>query len=167
MINLRRNTVVEAAAIAGPLAAFIAARVILAPGPAATRAQPVASAGSIESAPAATPQLSPEQEKALAWIKQSAGGELRSPMAHPAVGVRMAEPAPAEPDGPAQASAGLRLVGVLGNDENGIAAIGGKVYRIGDQVRPGVKLKAVDARAGTADLELPDGSVARLTREVR
>lgn len=157
---------VEAAAIAGPLAVFLGAKALLAPDPAGARAQPAIAASAGGTEPNTGPKLTAEQERALAWIRSMPQADLHSPMLHPPASraLQTADPSP-EPDAAPNVVSGLKLVGVLGNGENAIATIGGRVYRIGDEVRPGIKLKSVDARAGAAELEMSDGSVVRLIRE--
>jgi hypothetical protein len=155
----------EVAAVGAPLVVFLSVRIALAPGPASAGAMPVAAApGAAETGGEGAPKLSAAQDRALKWIRGLPAGPLASPMLHPRVNVPT-EASKGEDDSPPDPLAGLKLNGVLGSGERGLATISGKIYRIGDEVRPGIKLRAVDARAGWAELERPDRTVVRLKRE--
>jgi hypothetical protein len=105
--------------------------------------------------------------------------KLASPLDHPKLIVVSAEPphasvattpAPAVAAQPAQPAAdplaGLSLTATLRTREGaGMAAINGKIYRVGDEVRPGCKLSSVDTNKNRADFTLADGSTASLGRK--
>ena len=160
----RRSVMAEVAAVGAPLVVFLGVRMLLAPAPASVGAMPVAALPAADGVPQSSPKPTPEPERALKWIRALPAGPLSSPMLHPRVNVP-AEPSDPEDSSPQDPLAGLKLNGVLGSGDKGLATISGKIYRIGDEVRLGIRLKGVDARAGWAELERPDQTVVRLKRE--
>lgn len=67
--------------------------------------------------------------------------------------------APSEP----KAFEGVKLTSVFRSNETAIAAINGKLVREGEEVRPGVRVKTIDARARKVILILDDGREIEVT----
>jgi hypothetical protein len=159
-------------AVAGPLVALLGARVLLSPG--------AASAGAVHEAPlqvsigGAAAKATPEQERVIAWCAEQEGGEFASPFVRELF-PRSAPAGPvehevweAEPEAPApeaSPAAGLRLSAVMGTADGGVAIIGGKMYKPGQQVRAGLVLTSVDARGSRVELTDSQGRVWRLSCE--
>jgi len=172
----QRTLLVDAATVSCPLILVVAVRTLFTPAPSqasAPKASPAQPTPAV--VPVAGPaKLTPEQQKALDWI---AGlppmTGLVSPLDHPIAPPPVVQQAAHEPDPePAPATtpavdplAGLKLSGILGNETGGLAAINGRVYRVGDVVRPGLKLKLIDARTNTVTFSQDDGSELKLHRK--
>lgn len=165
----------EAAAVCGPLVLLAAAHVLLTPPPPAP--DPSGTNGLIPAnlPVAPTAVLTPEQIRAAEWSRTPPAGEMTSPMDHPELvrvtprppdpEPRIADPIPIPVQTPARNPlAGLRLTGVMGNAQGGLAMFAGKVYKVGDDIRPGVRLTAIDIEAGTVECTLADGRVEVLKR---
>jgi hypothetical protein len=135
-------------------------------------------------APALTPvaaqpatALTPEQEKAAEWVaKLPTKYELKSPLNHPvdlpppvAPTTPQAEAPKAEPPPVPRINPilGLRLTAVLGNEDEQLASINGKIYKIGDVVRKGLKLSAIDQRNARIILTEDDGTTYVIKREIK
>jgi len=173
MPSKRRTLVLDALMLSGPLLVVVGVRAFLAPAP-SVGATPAPGGGQ---APAIVPVVaptkpSPEQQRAAEWIAGLGPlTDLRSPMAHP-------EPPPSPPKptietpkppgavrAPEDPIAGLKFTGILGNNEDlGLAAINGRIYRVGEEVRKGVRLTRIDARNYVIVLTVPDGTERTLRR---
>lgn len=177
MSSKHRTLVIDAAAVACPLILVVAVRTFFAPAPSdASPTKPATSAAAPVIVPVATAaKLSAEQQKAVDWVSTLAPMKgLVSPLDHP---VAAPPPRPAhEPESqapdatpePIPASdplGGLKLTGILGNDDGGLAAINGRVYKVGDFVRQGLKLKLIEAKSNTVVFTLDDGTELKLHRK--
>jgi hypothetical protein len=161
----------EAAAVAGPLLILCVARLMLGSVPVTVNALGAAAAPVVPVVAARPP--SPEQQRASEWIRTVAhAGALKSPMDHPVALPKVEktpDPAPTQAPveivhvEPTSPLAGLTLTGVLGNSSGGLAAINGRVYRIGDHVKALV-LTAIDVKGNAVDLKTAEGTVLRLVR---
>jgi 2-oxoglutarate dehydrogenase E2 component (dihydrolipoamide succinyltransferase) len=174
--STNRTLLTDAATLFAPLALVLGARVFLAPIP--SMASSTAASQQTLPPPAAAPaaaKLSPEQKKATDWLAALPSFKgLASPLDHPIAAVVPApapDPVAAAPDSPApdpapavNPLAGLKLTGILGNDSGGLAAINGRVYRIGDTVRPGLVLTLIEAKTGTIVFKRDDGTELSLRR---
>lgn len=134
---------------------------------AATPAQPAAQ---LIVAPVATP-LSPQQRAALDWLKQLPTVADRSPMEKPRM--PLPEPTPdhaGEPEAPARPRIEppapgddrphhLKLSGMIGSDSDALAAISGKLRRVGDEPAPGWIIQQIDSRNRVVVLKHADGRV--------
>jgi hypothetical protein len=122
---------------------------------------------------APAPKATPEQVRARQWADaQSVGRTLASPLEH--VVVQAAAPTP-EPEQPVAAAdpepvpgedplAGVKLSAVLGGRSGALAMINGRIFRVGDEVRPGCALKSIDARADRIEVSRRDGTTATFGR---
>jgi len=174
MTKKHRATLIESAAVCGPLAVLAAAHLVFTPLPPAP--DPTGAAGITPAKLSVTPvrTLSAAQARALEWsAAQQPGVALTSPMDHPTsyeavapVTTQIPEPIAVEPstDPAVQALASLRLTAVVGNAQGGLAMINGKVYKIGDTVRPGITITEIDVQAGTAVCKAANGSTRTLKR---
>ena len=174
MASKRSLILLDLGAVATPLLLVLAARSLMSPAPSKGDApqSPYNSAAPAAVVPVVQHKLSPEQELALQWI--SAIGSrtgLVSPMAHPTLAVvapkpeeSAVEPAP-EPAPRASPVNGLKLTGIVGTSEGGLAAVNGKVYKVGDAVRPGIKLIRIDARSNKIVLQADDGTEFTIRRK--
>ncbi len=173
MPSKHRTLLVDACAVGCPLILVMAVRTFFTPAP--SDASPAGAAPTPPAAPAAAPapvKLDPQQQKAAEWVASLASVKgLTSPLDHPTAAPPPRpepkidnEPTP-EPAPAVDPLAGLKLSGILGNDDGGLAAISGKIYRVGDQVRPGLKLKGIDAKTNTVIFTLDNGSEIKLHRK--
>lgn len=154
----RRKLWAQVGAVAAPLLVFAGARVLLAPIPQSSGAAitPV-SVPAVMPAPAAAP-LNDVQQRAVEWSRTLAWDSLTSPLCRTFEDSREPEPVDTplvagpdpEPDTPelppVDPVEGLRLTAVLGDSDGGMAMINGKLYRAGDEPKPGLRVISVDAR---------------------
>ena len=175
MLSYRnRLQIAELSAITLPLVLVMIGRSALSsPPPIATTIQ-VSGPTVAHPAAGALKPLTAEQTKAKDWVRQlPANLELVSPLNHPVEIVIAPEPTP-EPEPevvkplPPRINPvnGLKLTGVLGNEEGKLAAINGKIYRIGDEVRKGLKLTSIDPRDSVVTLTDSKGEMYTLKREL-
>jgi hypothetical protein len=113
--------------------------------------------------------MTPEQQKATEWARlMPKSFNLTSPLNHPTDAPVIKptkvdeEPRPVARQSPVN---GLKLSAVLGNDGDKLASISGKIYRIGDEVRPGLKLTSIDPRNSVISLTDDDGQVYEIKRD--
>lgn len=173
MPSTRNALLLETAAIACPLVLIMGVRTFLAPAPTSAATSPQASLMPAAATPAPQRTLSIQQTKAQEWVALARTTRtLASPLDHPTpipppkVVVEHTEPTPEPVAAPAANPVeGLTLTGVLGNESGGLAAIGNKIFKIGDKVRPGVELTKIDARANAITLRLDDGTEVVLRRK--
>jgi hypothetical protein len=170
-----RTLLTDAATLAAPLALVLAARAFFAPAPSIAGSTPAAQQSlPPPAAPTQLAKLTPEQVKAADWLASMPSFKgMTSPLDHPVAApapipdpaptVEVSEPDPA-PSPAADPLAGLKLTGILGNDQGGLAAINGRIYRIGDTVRPGLVLKLIEAKTSTIVFVREDGTEIRLRR---
>lgn len=178
-----RSLLIQAASVAAPSLLIVAMRFVLVGGPDAAAA---AGTGQVSPAVAAPPpdavipasarQLTPEQQRAADWR-----GLLRfdvnldSPMDARANVVLMA-PKKVEPVAPVKTAPavaapkatpvqGLVLTSFMGNLSGGLVVISGKVYRVGEEVRPGLLLANIDFRNATVTLQNIDGESFTLVKK--
>lgn len=148
----RRKLAAQIGAVAAPLLAVAAARVLLAPLPGASAANsltPVSGPGAMSAPPAV--RLTAAQQRAVEWSERLPREGLTSPLCRrtdrqpgqgPMVVVR---PDPSR--GAHQpATSDLRLTAIMGGAQTGMVLINGKLYREGDEVKPGLTLRSIDAR---------------------
>jgi hypothetical protein len=146
-------------------------------------ATPFVSAGSNSAPPPlmpvaaqTAPALNADQQKAAEWVaKLPAKYDLRSPLNHPADLPPPVAQAP-QPEAPKATPApapkvnpilGLKLTAVLGNENEQLASINGKIYKIGDTVRKGLKLTSIDQRNARIILTEDDGTIYVIKREIK
>jgi hypothetical protein len=157
-------------AVLSPLLVVQAAR-LLAPsgaGPSvATAADPTShpAAGDAAGVPAPAP-LSPAQQRALAYIRSlDDHPTVRSPMDGP----DEPEPSPVtEPQDPVEAPkppsfpSDLRVTAIIGDGDTAAALIASRLRRVGDEVAPGWRVEAIDARGRRVVFIDSDGQVVTL-----
>jgi hypothetical protein len=164
----RSLILVEVGAVAAPLILVLAVRSLMTPAPSMGGTQ------AYDNAPAAVlpvveKKLLPEQVKALDWIAHiGSHADLRSPMAHPDLVApapidQHDEPTP-EPIPATNPLAGVKLTGIIGTSEGGLAAVNGRIYKIGETVRPGLVLARINARANLIVLKAADGTEVTIRR---
>lgn len=173
MTARKRALFIEALSIVAPIVCVYFGRGLLA-GPIQTAT--VVQVGS-QALPAITgykgKALLPEQVKAMDWIaKTGPSQELVSPLNHPVsiVTVEPTQPDP-EPNQPValpprgNPAEGLKLTAVVGNESEQLASINGKIFKLNQWVRPGLKLTEIDARNSRIILTESDGTTHELKRE--
>ncbi len=171
MFGLNRRTVgIEVASVAIPLALVYAGRMLVASPPPVAMIVQSAPPVITPTATQSVEKLSPEQQKAMDWIQSlPPKNELVSPLNHPTREIEVPKPRPEAPQAPVQVKVnpveGLKLSGVLGNDDDQLAAINGKIYHLGDTVRPGLKLTEIDPRHSRIVLTDSEGKTYELKRE--
>lgn len=152
-IWMRWGAVVAPVALIG---VFVASNRLSGPRPAA--AESIATGTSQRLMPVAPAK---EVESVEMWILAHSG-----PTASPFLAT-MAAPKAEEPDEVERPVApvleGIKLSSVFSANEATMASINGKIYRPGQEVRPGVTIKSIDARARKVTLELSDGREVELT----
>lgn len=123
----------------------------------AAAATPASGAAPLIIAPVATP-LTPQQRTALDWLKTLPTMADRSPMERPRIPVaEAAPPRNADPDTATPKRVDppipgddrplhLKLTGMIGSDSDALAAISGKLRRVGDEPAPGWVISQIDSR---------------------
>lgn len=156
-------------AVLSPLLAVQAAR-LLAPsgaGPSvAAAADPTwhPATADVAGTPAPAP-LSPAQQRALAFIRslgdQPAG---RSPMdgPEPEAALITESNAPVEASKPPSFPSDLRVTAIIGDGETAAAVIASRLRRVGDDIAPGWRVEAIDARGRRVVFTDSDGRVVTL-----
>ncbi len=182
MNSKSRSLLIQAASVAAPSLLIVAMRFVLVGGPDVASAvgsgqvAPALAAPSPDAAvPAAVRQLTPEQQRAADWrglLRYDAN--LESPMDARANVVLMA-PKKVEPVTPVKTAPvaapkasplqGLTLTSFMGNLSGGLVVISGKVYRVGEEVRPGLLLANIDFRNATVTLQNLDGETFTLVKK--
>lgn len=176
-----RRRLLPAAALAAPLLTVLVLRALGTGYPASSiGATPPINASAAEPAPAPTHTEPPratlatraELDRAMAWLRERSGVlPARSPMdfepalapAAPAAPT----PAPEAPRAsrPTRPAGALSLTSVIANDEGGLAAINGRVFRVLDEVEPGWHIVEIDAKRLAVRLEGPERRRVELTRK--
>jgi hypothetical protein len=169
---MKRSVLMQIAAVSAPSVLVVLNSFGPTP-PAAPDANP-ASVTVPVAAPA--PKATPHQVRAREWADaQPVGPRLTSPLDHPVAAAPAPvathvepEPAPVVPDpepvNVADPLSGLRLTALLGGRTGSLAMIDGKIFRVGDEVRPGCTLKSIDAKADRIEVSRPDGTTASFGR---
>jgi hypothetical protein len=153
---------VQIAAVSAPPVLVILAG--FSPTPSAAPATPATETLPV-TAPA--PAITPEQLRARQWAEaQPVGPGLVSPLergesARVEAPQHAPEPEPLDPGDPLS---GLTLKALLAGRNGALAMINGRIYRIGDEVRPGCTVLSIDAREDRIELSRPDGTTATLGR---
>ena len=165
MLAVRRAKLMQIAAVAGPGLLVGAMRLVMTPGePIQVNSGTVPVLMPVVTVPT---KLSPEQQRATDWVAAlDLPGIPPSPLHRtraPAV-VVSPDPEPVKPPPPADPLAGLKLTGTMGTNLGGLATINGRIYKIGDTIRPGCKLVSVDTPSNTVELETEDGERHTLGR---
>jgi len=158
MTHGTRSTWMRWGAVVAPVALigiFVASNRLSGPRPAA--------AGSITAAPSES--LAPvapakEVESVEKWIL-SHDGPVASPFLATTVTVKEVEEEAERPVAPVLE--GIKLSSVFSANETTMASFNGKLYRPGQEIRPGVRISSIDARARKVILELSDGREVELT----
>jgi hypothetical protein len=168
----QRKLMIEIAAIAGPIIVLACTRLLMTPSSAGAQTIAPAALLPVAQGAGAGPSLNPDQRRAADWVKALDPGEkLESPLDHP-------KPAPVQVKRPVQEPvvheapraptedplAGVKLSSTMRSKDGGIASINGKVYRVGDDVRPGCKLITVDTAQNCVEIKTPDGKTVRIGR---
>jgi hypothetical protein len=162
-VDKRRKLMAHVGTISAPVLALAGARVFLAPPPAAMSDSTVTQVA-IVSAPPSKVTLSAAQQRAIDWAGTLRTEGLKSPLCRrierpsqplaatppeqPDTHAPDPEPAPRE-----DPTLGLRLTAIMGTVESGMAMVNGKVYRVDDEVKPGLRVVFIDARNNRIILE--------------
>jgi hypothetical protein len=175
MTQKRSSTLAQAASILAPILLIAGMRVMLSPGPsqasAAASPMPGQTSLTIPASQPAAATLTAEQQRASDWRRgMKTESDLSSPMDREldVVLLPKKEPLPPAPPPPApkvNPVEGLALTGVLGDQRQSIAAISGKVYRVGERIKNGLTLTAVDSRRLSVTLTDDDGVEYVLRKE--
>jgi hypothetical protein len=154
----RRKLLAQAGAVGGPLLLLLGARVVMAP-PAPVNAQ--SALRHVEpSPPASPPPLTKQQEAAARWIQSlELDSSLRSPFSTLRPSGSAAPIIPETAPNSGSVTAGLQLRSVMGRGAVSIASINGRIYKMNDQVRPGLRLHSIDLQAQSVELLGADGTV--------
>lgn len=183
MNSKSRSLLIQAASVAAPSLLIVSMRFVLVGGPDMASAAGSGQVVSAVAAPAADAlvqptarKLSPEQERAVAWRAVfQFDATFESPMDARANVVLMA-PKKVEPVAPVKTAPvatppktspvqGLALTSFMGNLSGGLVVISGKVYRVGEEVRPGLLLANIDFRNATVTLQNLDGETFTLVKK--
>lgn len=166
MTTRHKLRVIQGAAVVAPLALFALIRLAVMPAPAAAHAD----APPPEPAPVAPPAkpLTQAQQAALNWIAlQGASADVPSPLDHPVPKPVIVAPPPKAPHHqhePTSPLDDIRVTGIIGNNEGGMAVVNNKIHRPGEEVAPGITIESIDARLNQVTLKLPDGSTVKLDK---
>jgi hypothetical protein len=155
-VDKRRKLLAHVGTIAAPVLVLVGARVLLAPPPAAASGGAITPVASATTAPTKV-TLSPAQQRAMEWSQNLASEGLKSPLCRvqdrPVQHVEHTQPDPEPIQTPepeaiphVDPTLGLRLTAIMGTVDSGMAMVNGKVYRVDQEVRPGLRILAIDAR---------------------
>jgi len=166
-MGLDSSKLLPLAALAAPVVIVQAARLFLGGGLAEAPASVVDDSGMPEQPVATRPldTLRDEERELAEWMEARRAGlaEVRSPLEH--------SEAPGSEDSPspeAPSVAGLpamRVTGIVGSGDRGFASINGEVRRVGDELAPGWRLHAVDAREQVIEVRSAAGKSVQLRPE--
>ena len=175
MNKKHRSQLGQTATIAAPVLLILGLRSLFTAGPSNANAagpangHPSPAHGTVAApAPLAAPALTHEQQHAMDWrATLNFETPLESPMDARVEVVllptQVPDPVPVQTEAPKiNPIEGLVLTATMGNQNAAIAAISGKVYRIGEEVRPGWKLTSVDVRLGRILMTSESGEIAEL-----
>lgn len=176
MNKKRRSQLGQTATIAAPVLLILGLRTVFTSGPSDASAAswtggstaPVPEVVTTPSQPVVA--LTHEQQHAMDWrATLNFDTPLESPMDARVEVVllptQVPDPVPVATQAPAvNPIEGLVLTATMGNQNSAIAAISGKVYRLGEEVRPGWKLTSVDVRSGRILLTSDSGETAELVK---
>lgn len=169
MLSFQRRTIgVEAAAIAVPILLVYFGRVMIASPAPQTGAVQVNTPVIVPTAGETVVALSPEQQKAAEWLRLLPPKyDLATPLNHIEAQAAPPKPKPVDeaPVVRANPIEGLKLSAVMGNENDQLASINGKIYRIGDAVRPGLKLTGIDHRRSRIVLTDSEGATYEIKRD--
>lgn len=166
-----RRRLIPAGAVVAPIVLLQLVRSLLSTGPAAAPAANYVPPTVAPDTGAPKPQavkLTPEQEKALAWLKDTAARTaMRSPMDFraPAAIIEVhvlpdREPVPTPAVTPAADPLPvprLSLTTILKRQDGALAAINGKIYHVGDEVATGWKVTKIDRDDWAVTVTCEDG----------
>jgi hypothetical protein len=167
---MNRAQMLQIAALAAPAAVVGFLHTALGPAPVPPDPR---DGGALPVSTTTTPST-PEQARAAEWLSSlNFDALLPSPLDHPAPAVQREEPSPSptfiepEPEAAPGADplAGLKLKAVLGSQNGSMAMINGRIFRVGDEVRPGCKVLSVDAHANRVEIQRPDGTTGIIGRD--
>lgn len=160
-----RVRLLQSAAVATPVVAIVIFKMVSGSTPDSTNAATATPAPTAATAAAPIPAATPEQQRAKEWAgKQSPSTPVASPLTPPeARHTQVPGEQPAAPVTPRVVGVEYSLTSVLKARDSAIAAINGKLYKIGDQVKPGATLVAVDTVKFTARIQRADGSFVDLS----
>ena len=160
-----RVRLLQSAAVATPVVAIVIFKMVSGSTPDTTNAASTTPAPTATTAAAAIPAPTPDQQRAKEWAgKQDPSASVPSPLTPPEARHAQVpgEQAPT-PITPRVVGVEYSLTSVLKARDSAIAAINGKLYKIGDQVKPGATLVAVDTVKFTARIQRADGSFVDLS----
>lgn len=159
----QRLLFVELTAIASPMLLVLAGKTFLA-GAAPVAATVQVSGPALPVIPNATfKPLTPEQQKASEWVRTLADApDLATPLNHPTEAPKVV--VTDKPKISAAGLAGLKLSSIMGRGSDQFASISGRVYRVGDEVRPGYKLTAIDVAQSSVTIADQAGNTYTLRR---
>lgn len=132
---------------------------------------PRAASAAVDAPAVAAPEQStfaptPAQAKAAAWVASQPSSTLRDPFVAPAPPDQASEPSSTQivttPDRTNTAAGRVpqfRLTGVIERGQKPLAAINGKVFRVGEEVEPGWTLISVHGGERSVEIRHTDGRV--------
>lgn len=123
-----------------------------------------------------TAPVTAEQKRAVAWLASlNRQDPARSPMDHPKVASDTPPPAPSlEPDAPTTKPApadaphpksDITLGAIMGSSRGSLASIGGRIFRVGEQLEAGWTIEAIDPKLQIVTLAGPDKAKIELKNE--
>lgn len=156
ILNRGIARVIQAGAVAAPVVLLVGLKMYVGePKPAAAESTPAPAAAAATGRPATA-------ERPWSVV----GGSSSSSKGAGAVQTRSAAPAGEAPkSSQTDLLAGLRLTAVLGTNSGGLATINGRICRVGDEVRPGLKVVKIDSRSSSVELETEDGETLHLSAD--
>lgn len=163
-VRLRREHLLLLALVVAPTVIAQGMRLLNITAPRAASASGAGPAVQAPELPVGAP--SPAQSKASEWIASQSARALRDPFAAPALPEALPEASATQvltaPDHAAAAPGRVpqfRLTGVIERGNTPLAAINGKVFRVGDEVLPGWTLQAVHGGERSVEIRHDDGRV--------
>ncbi len=174
-----RGNLFTAAALIAPIVLVIASRQIIGLQPATSQAAPTTT-DPLDPQVTSNTVFKPAQRKLIAYLASASQvlPALVSPMDHPPAPAEPPISAPLQPPTPdkiethvaeARPQLPLSLSGVMSGSDpaSALVMIGGKVFRLGDEVTPGWTLVSIDARTIAAVLKGPEGQAFTVARDRR
>jgi hypothetical protein len=158
LLGMTRMMTTPAAAVGAPMKGYEAARVPISIVPVKVRPEVQKASEYVRSINLAAPLPSPLEQPAPPPPPHSAEPERP-------VTTQDTKPQPPE-EAPVRPLAGLRLSATLRTRTGGgLAAVNGRIYRVGDEIAPGVRLLSINTDTNRVQVALGDGETAELGRE--
>lgn len=155
---------IQAGAVAVPVVAVVVFKLMSGSAPAPSVASPMPGSGASVVAPAAP--MTTDQKRALEWSKAQESKEaVSSPLTPPEARAGNGAGKAPSPAVPSVVGVEFTLTSILKSGGTSIAAINGRLYRAGEQVKPGCVVESIDAKNFKVRIRRADGTLVELSTE--